>query len=138
MIPFLYFFTYIHEHFALFTIKPNVLGWIALFLCTDLVWYWYHRLGHQVNILWAAHIVHHQSQDFNYTVSARITIFQAIARCMFWSVLPLIGFSPSMISLFLLIHGIYPFFIHTQTIGKLGWIEKIFVTPLSPWSTSLK
>ena len=129
MLPFLYFFHYVHDHFALFEIRESVWTWIALFLLTDLIWYFYHRLAHEINLFWAAHVVHHQSEDFNYTTSARITVFQAVIRCLFWSVLPLIGFSAEMTTAFLLVHGIYPFFIHTQTIGKLGWIEKIFVTP---------
>lgn len=129
VIPFYYFFDYLHKHYALFDIKEGIFTWLLLFLLTDLVWYWYHRLAHEINLLWAAHIVHHQSEDFNYTVSARITIFQATIRSLFWGILPLLGFSAEMITSFLLIHGLYPFFIHTQTIGKLGWIELIFVTP---------
>lgn len=126
---FYYLFRFIYEHFALFTIKPAWYTCILLFLLTDLVWYWYHRLAHEVNVFWAVHVVHHQSEDFNYTAAARITIFQAIVRSLFWSVLPLIGFPPEMITLFLLIHGLYPFFTHTQTIGRLGWVEYLFVTP---------
>ncbi|MBO9657337.1 MAG: sterol desaturase family protein [Chitinophagaceae bacterium] len=122
-------FVYIHEHFALFDIKAGWFTWVLLFLATDLVWYWYHRLAHEINAFWAVHVVHHQSEDFNYTVSARITVFQAVVRCMFWAVLPLLGFPPMMISIFLLIHGIYPFFIHTRALGKWGWFEKIMVTP---------
>lgn len=129
MVPFFYFFKYVHDHFAFFDLTTGPFTWILLFLLTDLVWYWYHRLAHEINLLWAAHIVHHQSEDFNYTVSARITVFQASIRCLFWAVLPLIGFPPAMISVFLLIHGLYPFFIHTQTIGKLGWLEYFMVTP---------
>jgi alkylglycerol monooxygenase len=123
------FFVYIHEHFAIFDIRAGAVTWILLFLATDLVWYWYHRLAHEINAFWAVHVVHHQSEDFNYTVSARITVFQAVVRCMFWAVLPLIGFPPLMISLFLLVHGLYPFFIHTQALGKWGWFEKVMVTP---------
>jgi hypothetical protein len=93
------------------------------------MWYWYHRFGHEVNLFWAAHVVHHQSDDYNFTVSARITIFQAIARCLFWAVLPVIGFSAEMVTILLLIHGTYPFFTHTQLIGKLGWLEYFLVTP---------
>lgn len=126
---FFWVFVYIHEHFAIFNIRAGVFTWILLFLLTDLVWYWYHRLAHEINAFWAVHVVHHQSEDFNYTVSARITVFQAVVRCMFWSVLPLLGFPPVMISIFLLIHGLYPFFIHTQVLGKWGWFEKILVTP---------
>ena len=126
---FFFVFDYIHTHFALFDIKAGVFTWIALFLLTDLVWYWYHRLAHEINAFWAVHVVHHQSEDFNYTVSARITVFQAVVRSMFWSVLPFIGFPAVMVSVFLLIHGLYPFFIHTQALGKWGWFEKFMVTP---------
>jgi len=126
---FFYVFTWVHQHFALFTIPASLLTWFLLFLLTDLIWYWYHRFGHEVNLFWSVHVVHHQSEDFNFTVSARITVFQAVARGLFWSVLPLIGFDPGMITVLLLIHGAYPFFTHTQLIGKLGWLEKILVTP---------
>ncbi|RXK83255.1 sterol desaturase family protein [Filimonas effusa] len=126
---FFYFFKYIYDNFALFSITPHWYTWVLLFLLTDLVWYWYHRLAHEINLFWAVHVVHHQSEDFNYTVSARITVFQAVVRSLFWAVLPLIGFPPEMITLFLLIHGLYPFFIHTQTIGRLGWLEYVLVTP---------
>lgn len=126
---FFYWFQYIHAHFALFDIKPAWYNWLLLFLLTDLVWYWYHRLAHEINIFWAVHVVHHQSEDFNYTVSARITVFQALVRSLFWSVLPLVGFPAEMITIFLLVHGLYPFFIHTQVIGRLGWLEYVLVTP---------
>lgn len=102
---------------------------MALFLFTDFLWYWYHRFGHEVDLFWSAHVVHHQSNDFNFTVSARITVIQAAFRCLFWSFLPLMGFSPEMVTAMLLIHGTYPFFTHTQTINKLGWLEYIIVTP---------
>jgi sterol desaturase/sphingolipid hydroxylase (fatty acid hydroxylase superfamily) len=126
---FFYFFDYLHRHFALFNIHPTIAGWIALFVFTDFLWYWYHRFGHEINLFWAAHVVHHQSEDYNFTVSARITLLQSIARSLFWSILPLIGFPAEMITVFLLIHGTYPFFVHTRVVGKLGWIEYFFVTP---------
>jgi sterol desaturase/sphingolipid hydroxylase (fatty acid hydroxylase superfamily) len=126
---FFFIFTWLNENCAIFSIESSVTTWILLFLATDLLWYWYHRFGHTVNLFWATHIVHHQSDDFNYTVAARITVFQAIARGLFWCVLPIIGFKAEMITVLLLIHGTYPFFTHTQLVGKLGWLEYIIVTP---------
>lgn len=127
----MFYFVYdnLQKKFGIFHIKPGVFLWIALLLCTDFLWYWYHRLGHEVNLLWAAHVVHHQSDDYNFTVSARITVLQALARTCFWAVLPIIGFPAQMITVMLLIHGIYPFFVHTRLIGKLGILEYVFVTP---------
>lgn len=126
---FFFVFTWLSQNFSIFTIESNWITWVLLFLATDLVWYWYHRFGHEINLFWAAHIVHHQSDDFNYTAAARITVIQAVARGLFWSILPIIGFPAEMIVVLLLIHGTYPFFTHTQLVGKLGWLEYIIVTP---------
>jgi alkylglycerol monooxygenase len=120
---------YIYEHYALLKIPYGWPVWVALLLATDLIWYWYHRLGHEINIMWGAHIVHHHSETFNYTVSARITTLQAIVRNVFWCILPFIGFHPAMVIAILVIHGTYSFFTHTQLIGKLGWLENILITP---------
>jgi alkylglycerol monooxygenase len=126
---FFFVYDYLNRHFGIFHIKPSILLWVALLLCTDFTWYWYHRLAHEINVFWAAHVVHHQSEDFNYTVSARITVFQAFVRTGFWCILPIIGFPAQMIISILLVHGLYPFFIHTRLIGKLGILEYILVTP---------
>jgi alkylglycerol monooxygenase len=126
---FYFFYDDLQKNYGLFDIKPGVLLWILLFLLTDFIWYWYHRLAHEINILWAAHVVHHQSEDFNYTASTRITVFQAFIRTGFWAILPWIGFPAPMITSLLLIHGTYPFFTHTRLIGKLGILEYILVTP---------
>ena len=126
----LYFmFDWLQKHYGLLHIKPNAFTWLGLFLCTDFIWYRYHRLAHERNLLCTVHVVHHQSEDFNFTVSARITIFQAIVRAGFWAVLPIVGFPAPMIAVMLLLHGLYPFFTHTRIVGKLGWLEYILVTP---------
>ena len=122
-------YTYLQQHYGLFTIKPALTLWILLFIATDFVWYWYHRLAHEINILWAVHIVHHQSEEFNFTVSARITVLQGIIRGGFWCILPLLGFPATMITSLLLLHGLYPFFLHTRLIGNLGILEYLLVTP---------
>lgn len=126
---FYYVYDHLQKHYGIFHIRASVLLWLLLLICTDFLWYWYHRLAHEINLFWAVHVVHHQSEDFNYTVSARITVFQAFVRTGFWAVLPIIGFPAGMITGMLLVHGLYPFFIHTRTIGKLGILEYILVTP---------
>ena len=122
-------FDWIYTNYAIIHIPNTWWVWIILMLATDFLWYWYHRLGHEINFLWAAHIVHHQSEEFNLTVSARITTLQALIRNIFYAVLPLIGFHPVMVFTILLVHGAYSFFTHTQLVGKLGWLEHILITP---------
>ncbi len=122
-------FYYIYDHCRIFDIPSTFLIWIGLILATDFVWYWYHRLGHEVNFFWAAHIVHHHSEEFNLTAAARITTFQAIIRTGFWCILPFFGFHPKMVITMLIVHGAYSFFTHTQVIGRIKWLEYVFVTP---------
>lgn len=126
---FLSLFQWVYREFAIWRVPDTWYVWLILLLATDLVWYWYHRLGHEVNVLWGAHVVHHQSEDFNYTVSARITTVQAVVRNLFWCVLPLIGFKPEMVTVILIVHGTYSFFTHTQMVNKLGWLEYVLITP---------
>jgi sterol desaturase/sphingolipid hydroxylase (fatty acid hydroxylase superfamily) len=76
---FFFVYDYLHRHFLIFDIRPSILLWITLLIATDFVWYWYHRLAHEINIFWATHIVHHQSEDFNYIVSARIPLFHTFS-----------------------------------------------------------
>ena len=122
-------YNWIYVNYAIFEIPNKWYVWIFLLFVTDLVWYWYHRLGHEINFLWAAHIVHHQSEEFNLTAAARITTIQAVFRNVFWCVLPFLGFHPNMIIVILLAHGAYSFFTHTQLFGKIGWLEYVFITP---------
>lgn len=122
-------YQWVYSNYALFDSPNKWYVWLVLLFATDFVWYWYHRLGHEINFLWAAHIVHHQSEEFNLTTAARITTIQAIFRNVFWCALPLVGFHPNMIITILLAHGAYSFFTHTQLIGKLGWLEDILITP---------
>lgn len=122
-------YNWIYTNYAVFDIPDHWWVWVLLILSTDLVWYWYHRLGHEVNFFWAAHIVHHQSEEFNLSVSARITVFQAVIRNIFWCVLPFAGFRPEMVITILIVHGGYSFFTHTQLIGRIKWLEYVLITP---------
>lgn len=126
---FVVFYQFLYDHFSLFTIKKSICTWIILFFLTDFIWYWYHRLSHEINILWGAHIVHHSSEEYNYTVSLRITIFQSLIRMGFGLVLPIIGFPVSMLLISISILGIYQFFIHTRFAKSFGILENWFVTP---------
>ncbi len=122
-------YQYLYERYAWWNIPNEIWVWILLLLATDLIWYWYHRLGHEINILWGAHIVHHQSEEFNFTVSARITTLQAVVRNTFWCILPVLGFRPEMVIAILVVHGTYSFFTHTQLVGRVSWLEYVFITP---------
>ena len=122
-------FTYFYNNYSLVHIPINPFTTVVLFIAVDFLWYWYHRAGHEINVLWAAHITHHQSEEYNLTLSFRVSAIQLIIRMFFWLWLPILGFDPALTTLIIGINGAYQFFIHTRLINKLGFLEKILVTP---------
>ena len=95
----------------------------------DFIYYWFHRLSHTSNILWAVHIVHHQSREFNLTVSLRQPWLHKIAGFAFYLIFPFIGISPTILVLAFAFQTFYQFWLHTRFIGKLGILEHVLVTP---------
>lgn len=125
----LFIFKWVYDNFAIFDIPQTPAMWLLCLIIYDFMYYWYHRTGHEANFLWAVHIVHHQSEEYNFTVGSRQSGLQAIARTFFLSVLPLLGFVPEFAWTVFILGGSYQFFLHTKIIPKLGFLEYIFVTP---------
>jgi sterol desaturase/sphingolipid hydroxylase (fatty acid hydroxylase superfamily) len=123
----LYFLLY--EHARLFTIGNEWYWWVVLFLGVDFCYYWFHRTSHEVNAIWATHIVHHQSEDYNLSVALRQSWFQGLFSALFYLPLAFLGFNPMMTLTVVAFNTLYQFWIHTRAIGKLGWLEYIFNTP---------
>lgn len=110
---------------------PNTWYFLLLLLILqDFVFYWFHRIGHTLHIFWAAHMPHHSSEELNLSVGLRASFTQRIFQFLFFDwILVVFGFSPEMIYSMAAIHLFIAYWHHTQLINKLGWIEKIFVTP---------
>jgi sterol desaturase/sphingolipid hydroxylase (fatty acid hydroxylase superfamily) len=117
------------QDYSLAQMNFNGLTAGVLFILSDLHYYWFHRLAHGCRFVWASHIIHHSSQKFNLTVAIRLPFTNGIYRFLFWTPLCLIGFPPVMVMLMDTLVVYYTFFIHTETIGKLGWLEKFLNTP---------
>ncbi|MFT6716030.1 MAG: alkylglycerol monooxygenase [Saprospiraceae bacterium] len=115
--------------FRIMTIPTTWWSFIILFFAVDFLWYVYHVGGHVINVLWAAHITHHQSEEFNFSLSFRVSSPQLLTRVFFWALLPLFGFDPLITTLVIGGNAAYQFFIHTQLIGKVGFLEHILITP---------
>jgi len=103
--------------------------WIILFFADDFSFYWHHRASHEVRVLWAAHNCHHSSQQMNLTVALRQSWAELCYKYVFWMWLPLVGFHPLHILLFMAISPVYQFFPHTQLVPKLGPLEWLLNTP---------
>lgn len=103
--------------------------WVVLILADDLSFYWYHRLSHTVRVLWAAHVVHHSSEGFNFGNAIRNGIFTLFYKALFWLWLPILGFHPVMVVTAIGISTIYQFWLHSSKLPKLGILEEFMNTP---------
>lgn len=122
-------FSFVHDNFAIYDIPNTTLTFIILIFTADLCSYWFHRLSHEINFMWAAHIVHHQSEELNLTTVFRVSAFAVIFRTPFWSILPFIGFDPAAVTIAITIIGFYQMLVHTRLVKNWGILEKFMVTP---------
>jgi sterol desaturase/sphingolipid hydroxylase (fatty acid hydroxylase superfamily) len=105
------------------------LSWLAALLTFDFLWYWAHRVSHEVNFLWGGHEPHHQSADFNLTAGLRQGAFQDVSYWPFYLVMAVVGFPVELFVAAFMINKFYGFILHTQTVGTLPWVEGILSTP---------
>ncbi len=103
--------------------------WLLALLGYDLCYYAYHRFGHRVALGWAAHAVHHQSEDYNLSTALRQTSTGFLTTWVFYLPLALLGVPPKVFATVALIDLLYQYWVHTQQIGKLGWFDRWFCSP---------
>ena len=120
---------WVYDHVALWHIPSNPFTWFIGLLVADFLAYWHHRLSHEINFLWAAHIVHHQSEDINISTVFRVSFFAVINRSFFFIWMPVFGFHPELALGTILFVGAFQFVTHSRLVPKLGFLEKIFSTP---------
>ena len=105
-------------------------AWLTLFFLEDFTYWLFHFASHNVRFFWAAHVTHHSSQKYNLSTALRQTWTGALnLSFIFWLWLPLLGYHPLMVMTMQSISLIYQFWIHTETIGKLGFLEWFLNTP---------
>jgi sterol desaturase/sphingolipid hydroxylase (fatty acid hydroxylase superfamily) len=122
-------YTAVYAHRWVTFPENSPLPWIIGLVGIDFLYYWWHRASHVVNLLWAVHSVHHQSEDLNLAVALRQPAFEALTIIPFHIPLALVGVSPAVYVSCYAIDLIYQFWIHTELTKKLGWIEKVLNTP---------
>lgn len=119
-------------------VRTNILGyesfgfaWYTWLICQfldDFAYYWFHRLNHTVRFLWAAHIVHHSSDNFNFGTGIRNGWFTLVYKPLFYMWIPALGFRPEMVMVCLGIEALWQFQLHTRYVPKLGFLEKFLNT----------
>lgn len=113
--------------------RENILGyatfgfawyiWIICQFCDDFAYYWFHRANHEVRIFWAAHIVHHSSDNFNLGTGIRNGWFTILYKPMFYMWIPALGFRPEMLIFCMGIEALWQLQLHTKYVPKLGFLE---------------
>ena len=98
-------------------------------LHADFTYYWMHRWEHEIRILWAHHSVHHSSPEFNLTTALRLAWIEGLIEWIFFVPMIVIGFDVAQTIIALAIGLAYQTWIHTEKIGRLGWLDKVLNTP---------
>lgn len=118
------------RHLAVTSVNSSLLTYIIAFFALDLAGYWVHRLQHVTNFFWNGHIVHHSSEEFNLACALRQSI-SSIVKIFAIFLLPaaLLGVPARVISVVAPLHLFAQFWYHTRHINRMGFLEKIIVTP---------
>ena len=123
-------YIYIHQHFVLYKLPVTWWSFILCLVLFDFLFYWAHRISHVSNFFWGAHVVHHQSEEYNLSVALRQSWIHNLIAFFIFLPIPFLGFDPITFGIAAGIDSVYQFWIHTRTIGKLHpMVEYIFNTP---------
>ena len=118
------------EQLALFRLDANELWvWLLAFVFYDFCYYWNHRIGHERNVFWASHVVHHQSEEYNLSTALRQTSTGFLLSWIFYLPMALAGVPPLVFLTVAALNLLYQFWVHTRHIPKLGWFEWVFISP---------
>src|SRR5262245_28417696 len=98
-------------------------SWIVAFVLVDFAYYWFHRASHRVSFIWAVHIVHHQSEEYNLAVALRQSWIQGLFAMFFYLPLATLGFPVEVASVAIALNTIGQFWFHTRAIRRLGYLE---------------
>jgi sterol desaturase/sphingolipid hydroxylase (fatty acid hydroxylase superfamily) len=115
--------------FSHFRIENQFVYWLLLFLGQDFLYYLLHLVDHYTRLFWAVHVTHHSSEKFNFTVAIRSSVFQPLYRFVYYMPLGFLGFQPLDILFMYAASQTYGFFVHTEKIKKMGFLEWFMVTP---------
>lgn len=123
-------YEWLEKHLAIIHLPAGFWVYFAAFVALDFAGYWTHRVQHVVNLFWNGHIIHHSSEEFNLACALRQSI-ASIAKVFVVFLLPaaLLGVPPKVIAIVAPLHLFAQFWYHTRHIKRMGWLEKIIVTP---------
>jgi alkylglycerol monooxygenase len=122
-------YDWLSTNHAFWHLDFSFLNFVLCVVVFDYIYYWAHRWGHEWNIFWGAHIVHHQSQEYNLTVALRQSWFHNLIAFPLFLPIPFLGFDTLTFAAAAGFVTLYQYWIHTKMIKSMGWFEYIFNSP---------
>jgi len=123
-------YTFAYERISLVALPSGAWwAWALAFVAYDFCYYWQHRKSHEVNLLWATHVVHHSSEEYNLTTALRQPSTSFLFGWLFYLPLAVLGVPPLMFAVTATLNLLYQFWIHTRQIGRLGRFDRWFASP---------
>ncbi len=112
-----------------FATKAGVGAYLLAIAGWDFIYYWNHRISHESRWLWAVHVVHHSSERYNLSTALRQPVADGMTMSLPYGLLALLGIPPRYIEDARALNLIYQFWIHTEAVTSIGWLEKVLNTP---------
>ena len=120
----------VYDRFTLLSLRGDDWRvWVGALVAYDFFYYWNHRVDHEVGLFWAAHVVHHQSDNFNLSTALRQPSTGVLLGWIFYLPMAIAGVPPVVFVAVGLIDLLYQFWIHTELVGSLGWFDHVFASP---------
>jgi len=116
-------------HFARLNELSGATAWVVGIVGVDLGYYWFHRTAHERAAVWASHVVHHSSEEYNLSVALRQGAIEPWFTWIFYQPLALIGVPPAVFFTANSVNTLYQFWVHTRAIDRLGPLEWVLNTP---------
>jgi len=105
------------------------LAWGLAIAGWDFIYYWNHRMMHEVRGLWAHHVVHHSSERYNLSTALRQPVADVLGVYLPYGPMARLGIRPSLIFQARGFNLLYQYWIHTDAIRSLGPGEEVLNTP---------
>ena len=123
-------YKYVAEYYNLKLLNLEEMWvWVFAFILYDICYYWMHRIHHEVKVFWATHVVHHHGEEYNLATALRQTSSGFLWKWVFFLPMFIIGVPPEVYVSVAGVNLVYQFWVHTEHVGRLGFLEYIIITP---------